>query len=295
MSDPDPRLLRRLLELRRFPSFEGAELEALAVLAENVGDAWYPDRAVIAAPGRLDAVHLVLSGAIDAGLARAGVHEVFGWLDVLAGRPLAAPARAVGETRTLRLAASDLGELLEDNFGLLAVALREQAGRVLAGWPQTAAVRRFAPAPPPPPGPLGFVERMIVLRQQPPFRLSRLDALAILAYESQEAIWPTGHVASRAGEAPRAAAFVLDGDLRAALPGAPPAPLGPGGAIGLLETLAGARHTATVTAVTPVRVLEVASSVIFDVLEDHPDLGLSMLETFARELLDAPPADTAAA
>ena len=298
MSDQDPGLLRRLLHLRRFPLFGGAELGPLAVLAENVAESWYPAGAVIAPPGRVEAIHLVLSGGIETGPARVGAREAFGWLDVLARRPLAAPAVAAGETRTLRLAASDLGELLEDNFGLLAVALRELAGRTLASRARSGPPHRPTPAAPPLPGPLGLVERMIVLRQRRPFTSARLDALAILAYESQETAWPAGHVVSRQGEPVRAAYFILDGELRVAPAGAAPAALGPGGMVGVLETLAGERHGATITAVTAVRALEVSSTAIFDVLEDHADLGLAMLETFAGELLDAaepaaPPAPAA--
>lgn len=287
----DPILLRRLIELRRFPLFAGAELAELATLAENVVEATYPSGAVIAAPERLEAVHLIVSGQIDAGPERFAAREAFGWLDVLARRPLAAAAVAVGETRTLRLAASDVGEILEDNFGLLVVALRELATRALAAQRTAPPPRRLAA---PPPGPLGLVERMIVLRQRTPFTSARLGALAILAYESQETIWPAGHVVSRSGEPARSACFILDGDLRAAPADQGPALLAPGSVVGVLESLAGVRHARSISAVTPVRALEIASTAIFDVLEDHPELGLSMLETFARELIDAAPAPAAA-
>jgi CRP-like cAMP-binding protein len=293
MSDHhDPLLLRRLLELRRFPLLAGAELSELATLAENIVLASYPSGAVIAPPGRIDAVHLILSGQIDAGPQRSGAHEAFGWLEVLARRPLAAPAVAVGETRTLRLAASELGEILEDNFGLLALALRELATRALAAQAAGPPVRRAGAAAPAAaaaamPGPLGLVERMIVLRQRTPFTSARLEALAILAYESEETTWPVGELVSRAGDPARAAYVILDGDLRATTADRGATLLGPGHVIGVLESLAGLRHDATIAVITPVRALEIASTVIFDVLEDHPDLGLAMLQTFAGELLDA--------
>jgi CRP-like cAMP-binding protein len=286
MSDHDPILLRRLLELRRFPLFGGAELAELATLAENVVETTYPSGAVVAPPGRVEAIHLILSGQLDAGPQRCGAREAFGWLEVLARRPLAAAAVAVGETRTLRLAASELGEILEDNFGLLAVALRELATRTLAEQDPGPLGRRAAAAPMA--SPLGLVERMTVLRQRTPFSSARLEALAILAYESQETTWPAGELVSRCGDPARAAYFILDGDLRATSPGRGSTLLGAGSVIGVLESLAGLRHSSTIAVVTPVRALEIASTVIFDVLEDHPDLGLAMLATFAGELLDAP-------
>ena len=63
--------------------------------------------------------------------------------------------------------------------------------------------------------------------------------------------------------------------------------LGPGSAVGLREGLANVRHAAAVEVVAPVRALEVTSSCIFDVLEDHTELGLSVIESLSAALLDA--------
>ena len=62
--------------------------------------------------------------------------------------------------------------------------------------------------------------------------------------------------------------------------------LRPGHAIGVLETLAGFPHIETFEATTPIRALTTQAATLFDVLEDHADFALSMLETFARALLD---------
>ncbi len=299
MSDHDPILLRRLLELRRFPLFAAAELAELAMLAENVVEASHESGAVVAAPPVPDAIHLILSGQIDAGAATHGAHGAFGLLEVLARRPLAAPAVAVGETRTLRLTGSDLREILEENFGLLQIAIRELAGRtlaerVVAPWaPRHAAVALGA-------SPLGLVERMIALRRQAPFapasrergadglaRTAPLEAIAILAHASKETTWPDGAVIARSGEPAHSACFILDGNVRVVRDGGEPYLLGPGGSIGVLEGLAGIGHVATVEVVAPVRALEIAGSIIFDVLEDHTELGLAVVEALAGGLLDA--------
>ena len=39
--------------------------------------------------------------------------------------------------------------------------------------------------------------------------------------------------------------------------------------------------------VSPVRALEISSSIIFDVIEDHTELGLAIIEALAGGLLDA--------
>jgi len=308
MSDHDPILLRRLIELRRFPMFAAAELAELATLAENVVELRHESGAVVSRSPVLDAIHLILAGGIEAGPARHGAFGAFGFLEVLARRPLGAPAVAVGDTRTLRLSASDLREILEDNYGLLLIAIRElAAGALRIGRSEAPGARSAAAAPTP--APLGLVERMVVLRRQFPFaratahaflpavshvvlpdglgRAAPLEAIAQIAHASKETTWPAGAVMVRAGDPARDAHFILDGNLRAVPQDRDPHLLGPGSAVGLLEGLAGGGHAATVEVVAPVRALEVPSSVIFDVLEDHPELGLSIIEALAASLLDA--------
>jgi len=308
MSEHDPLLLRRLIELRRFPMFAAAELGELATLAENVVEISHESGAVVARPPIPDAIHLILDGEVEAGAAKHGTHGAFGFLEVLARRPLAAPGVAVGDTRTLRLTASDLRDVLEDNHGLLLIAIRELVSRTLAAHRSEPASRRLAAATPAP-SPLGLVERMIVLRRQFPFappalyatlpaashvilldslgRAAPLEAIALLAHASRETTWPAGAVMARADEPARDAHFILDGNLRAVPADRDPYLLGPGTAIGLLEGLAGLRHPATIEVVAPVRALEIAGSLIFDVLEDHPELGLAIVEALATALLDA--------
>jgi CRP-like cAMP-binding protein len=300
MSDHDPVLLRRLLELRQFPMFAGAELGELAMLAENVREIWYPSGAVIARPPAADAIHLILSGQIDAGAQAHPAHRPFGVLEVLARRPLGAPAVAVGETRTLRLTAAELREVLEDNFGLMLITLRELAGRTLAAGPVRSAGAAGAASaaalagPASLASPLGLVERMIVLRRQLPFtsaapfgpQRAPLEAIAILAHASQETTWPAGAVMARSGEPSRHLRFLLDGAVRVTRDEGEPYLLGPGSSLGVLESLAGAPHAGTVEVVAPVRALEIASSVIFDVLEDHTELGFALIESLAGGLLD---------
>lgn len=300
MSDHDPILLRRLLELRRFPLFASAELGELAMLAENVSEVWHDAGALIARPSTLDAIHLILSGGIAAGSVAYGAHKAFGVLEVLARRPLAAPAVAVGETRTLRLTAPDLREVLEDNFGLLLITIRELAVRTLA-IREAGPLGRPLAASTPMAAPLGLVERMIVLRRMIPFvptpscrqppeahaRAAPLEAIAALAHATKETTWPAGAVMARSDEPPRDARIILDGNVRATRADRDPYLLGPGSSIGVLESLARVHHPATIEVVSPVRALEISSSIIFDVIEDHTELGLAIIEALAGSLLDA--------
>lgn len=283
MADVNPRLLRRMLMLRQFPMFATAELTELATIAENLVETAFSPGAVIAPAGaRLPGLHLVLEGKIEADRSW-GPREIFGELEAFAGREHAACAVAASETRTLLLSASDLAEIVEDNFGVLLAVVRDLAARLLATRPRARAIA----LPRVDPG-LGLVERLIALRQLAPFVGARLQGLAMLAHGSEEISWAPGVTVARAGELASGSALVLDGALRVEQPGGATSELAPGQAFGGLETLAGVGHTATLVAVAPVRALYSSATAIFDVLEDHPDIAMSMIGALARGLLDSP-------
>jgi CRP-like cAMP-binding protein len=323
MADVNPRLLRRMLLLRQFPMFATAELSELATIAENLVETEFAPGAVVAPAGaRLPGLYLVLDGRIHErgepggrdpassaswswGRARRGGHErgaskaedpagsagrswgpreIFGELEAFAGRDHAVRAVAATETRTLLLSASDLAEIVEDNFGVLIAVVRDLAARLLARRPRA----RVIALPRVDPG-LGLVERLIALRQLAPFVGARLQGLAMLAHSSEEVSWAPGATVARAGELASGFALVLDGALRAQEPGGATSELAPGQAFGGLETLAGVGHGATLVAAGPVRALYSSAAAIFDVLEDHPDIAMSMIGVFARGLLDSPP------
>ena len=284
----DPFILRRVLALRGFPMFQNAELAELVMLADNLGEATYVAGEIVAPAGvRLAAVHLVLEGAIAThapAQATWGPRHVFGALEVLARRELVTPAFAVGETHTLQLYSADVTEVLEENLGVLRATLRALAAGVAT---------QAAPADPPPPlglpenVPLGFVDRLLLLRRQPAFAGARLDALASLAHESEEVRFPAGTTLARAGEIATVAYVIVDGSVRARDDRGATRAYGPGDAIAPLEALAELRHERTLEADTPVRALQCTAAAIFDVIEDHTDLGLAMIRTFASRLADA--------
>ncbi len=67
--------------------------------------------------------------------------------------------------------------------------------------------------------------------------------------------------------------------------------LGPGDAVGTIEVLAEALQQETAEAVMPVRALQVSAASIFDVIEDHTELGLAVIASMAGELLLRPQRD----
>jgi CRP-like cAMP-binding protein len=276
MSDHSPFLMHRMLALRQFPLFAHADLSELAMVAENVVERSFATGGVVAPAERLTSLHLILDGQLEVGELQLGARSVHGSLEVAARRPARAPAIALAPTRTLELDASDYFEILEDNFGLLLATIRDLAARVI---PLGDLHRRFTV--PTSHGTVGLVERMILLRQHIPFSGARLEALAILAHAAVEARWAPGEILKRANARADGSLIIIEGAVRAG-----DRMLGPGHAIGVLETLAGIPHRETFEAATPVRALQSHAATILDVLEDHTDFALTILETFARALLD---------
>jgi CRP-like cAMP-binding protein len=271
----DPFVLRRVLWLRQFPWLGEAELPEVAMLAENLTEVRFAAGAVVApAHARPPAVHFVVEGELANATRTWGPRTIVGALEVLAKRPLVQEVVAVRESRTLQLAETDVAEILEENFGVLRAALRGLAH----GMPRTLA---RVIAPPPLADPLGFVDRLMLLRTQPAYGGARLDALAALAHASAEVRFAPGTQIVRLGEPAVASFVIIEGWLAG-----PDGDLGPGHAIAALETLADLPHPATLESRTAVRALESSAGAIFDVLEDHSDLGIAMLAGFAGALAD---------
>jgi CRP-like cAMP-binding protein len=282
MVDESPRVLRRVLALRTFDVLGTAELAELAMLAENMTEASFAAGSVIAPAGaRLRALHFIVEGEVATPRReRLGARRVFGVLDVFARRELAAPAVAVRDTRTFELQAADVREILDENFGVLRAMLRELAlrvvGRPLPATPWLGSLAR----------PLGFVDRLTLLRRQPMYASATFDALAMLAHASEEVAFLPGATIARAGDMATAVSTMIDGSVHASAEDGSIRNLGSGDSLAFLETLAVAPHSLTFEARTPVRALKQSSAAILDVLEDHTDLGLAMIGELARVLTE---------
>jgi len=272
--------IHRLLTLRQYPGFADAQLEELAVIAENVAEVSLPAGTIAAAAGRVPALQLVVEGRIECGDKTYGPRHVFGALEVIAGRSIKDPAIALVPTRVLQLAPADFANVLEDNFGLLSNVRRLLARRLLAAGPR-AYVRPRLPYVVRGES-LGLVDRLVLLRHQITFATGRIQALASLAQATREVRFEPGDHITRAGAPATASYVIIDGALRTH----DGRTLGPNDALGVVESLAESAYTITAEATTPVRALECPSISLFDVIEDHTELALSLIARLASELLD---------
>ncbi len=278
MLDVLPGSLRRVLALRQFAPLSSVDLAELAMVAENVAETTLlAGNRIVAQGARVRAVHLILDGKIEAAGQSWGPREVYGLLEVLARRPAAAPAIASVDTRVLRITAGDMREILEDNFGMLRAVLGDLSTRMLANgrtFGFGAPVASFGER-------MTLVERLIALRQHSPLAGGRLQALTAVAQILEQSRWETGDVVIPKGAPPDRMILVLDGALRAA-----GAVFGPGDSIGALEAFAGTPHSSEIVASAPTSALICPVVALIDILEDHGDLGLTMVSTLAKRLLD---------
>jgi CRP-like cAMP-binding protein len=273
-----------VLALRTFDVLGTAELAELAMLAENMTEASFRAGSVIAPAGaRLRALHFILDGEVATPRReRLGARRVFGVLDVFARRELAAPAIAVRDTRTFELQAADVKDILDENFGVLRALLHELARLVIGcSLPATPWIGSLS-------RPLGFVDRLTLLRQQPMYATATFDALAMLAHAAEEVAFLPGATIARAGDTADTVYTVIEGGVHATAADGSTRNFGSGDSVAFFETLAVAPHSRTFEARTPVRALKQSSAAILDVIEDHTDLGLAMIGELARILTESP-------
>jgi hypothetical protein len=133
--------------------------------------------------------------------------------------------------------------------------------------------------------PLDVVEVIFFLRRMPAFGNGSVNALSTMAQHARELRLPAGHTIWRAGDPVSANLLVVSGVLLAtAATGTFRA--GPGAPVGGLDTLARSdtRWYDLVTE-TPLVALEIGAEELFDIFEDHHELGMDFLALMSGDLL----------
>ncbi|HEY4055314.1 MAG TPA: cyclic nucleotide-binding domain-containing protein, partial [Kofleriaceae bacterium] len=116
----------------------------------------------------------------------------------------------------------------------------------------------------------------------------RIEALAALSQSADEVRVPARTELATAGDPVNAVTIILEGTAQVIRPDGQYI-LGPGNSIGAIESLGEIALTASVTTLTPVRALKFPNTALLDVLEDHTDLALAMVERLAATLLEQSP------
>ena len=261
MTETDPLLLRRMLALRRFPMFRTVELAEVTLVAENAVERTFAPGAAVP-----PALHLIVEGEVATTERSYPAGEIFGGLHVLAQRELTARAVAVRTTHTLEVRAQDVLEVLEESPGVMRATIRDLAALVASrGGLELGTIDI------PRGDPLGFVERLTILRRCAPFAGAHADGLAQLAHSCDEIRFAAGAMLARAGELASTAFIRLDS----------------GEPVAALEMLGELPHRHTIEAPAPLRALALPAATMYEAIEDHTDLGIAIIKTLAGQLLSA--------
>lgn len=108
--------------------------------------------------------------------------------------------------------------------------------------------------------------------------------LQIIARASKEVSHKADAVIAREGERGIGLFLILEGECKVTIGGKTKARLGPGDFFGEVALLDGGPRTATVSTVTPVRLIGITGWVFRGLLMEHPSIALKTLEAVAGRL-----------
>lgn len=108
--------------------------------------------------------------------------------------------------------------------------------------------------------------------------------LQVISRASKEVTHKQGTVIAREGERGIGLFMILEGECRISIGGKTKATLGPGDFFGEVALLDGGPRTATVTAMTLVKLIGITGWVFRGLLMEHPAIALKTLEAVAGRL-----------
>lgn len=108
--------------------------------------------------------------------------------------------------------------------------------------------------------------------------------LAIIARASKVVVHKEGTVIAREGERGVGLFLILEGQCVVTIGGKTKAKLGPGDFFGEVALLDGGPRTATVTALSPLKLVGITGWVFRGLLMEHPSIALKTLEAVAGRL-----------
>ncbi|MDB4941645.1 MAG: hypothetical protein JWP97_1179 [Labilithrix sp.] len=266
---------------------------AAARLAPNMTDVRLAAGEVLYRPGDPPDAHwFVVSGAIRLEAEGhpswvLGERSLVGTMDISLDRPRTRTAIAERNSFLLRLPAGDWLDMLEDNFQLTQRALEGLGEFVNATRVELDPFTYDAdggPNAPIPEGPLGFVDRVLLLRSLPLFRGGEMQALANLAELAHVRQLAPGEVLVERGRAAPMLAVVLAGEVDAQREDRRRAQhYGPGTLVFGGAAVAGRDLGYEVRATAATRILEIGREDFLDVLEEHFQLARSVLRGLVAE------------
>lgn len=206
----------------------------------------------------------------------------------LSGRAAVASVVALTDVSCFTLDVRDVYDLFEDHFPLLRSSIREISRTILAETkgqlelPFTfAATRRPIPTTK---KEFDLVDRLFFLRRMLAFPHVSVDGMASVARQLRTRVFAPGEPIWKRGEPAIDVTMVVRGDVEAASDADRLVHEG-GGPVGGLEVFAQAPRWFDLTAKTEVVVLQTTYDAIFDMFEEHTEMGKDLVATLAGTVL----------
>lgn len=111
--------------------------------------------------------------------------------------------------------------------------------------------------------------------------------LSVIARAAKAVSHPANTVIAKEGQRGIGLFLILEGQAKVTIGGKTKAKLGPGEFFGEVALLDGGPRTATVTSMTPVKLLGITGWVFRGLLQEHPSIALKTLESVAGRLRSA--------
>lgn len=282
----------RVLLLRSVENFLGLDEDAITRLAEHARHRAYRKGDVITEEGaEQESIHIVVAGEVSL-ILKNGVQTMSpgGGFGVLSAMAYAKSRRAVAaaDTRTLEVPVPAFRVAMEENFSLLRNALRMIGQTML----QKRGSLPAEPAHPPSVDPgvrferaKTLAERLVELREGP-FESMNLDALIDMARRMIECRFPAGHDFWAAGD-PSTYSFHVDyGRVHCTAADGSTMDVGNNFTLGVMDVFASQPRSYAARAVTDIIGYRISYEDFSIILEMHPQVGLELLRSFSRVLLE---------
>jgi CRP-like cAMP-binding protein len=292
---PATDLTSRLLYLRGIPVLASVAPSDLVALAGSLAERTFAAGETVAREeDPPNGVHLVTSGRVKLSRKGRAIGAVeapasIGLHPLVARSPDGVGAVAETDASTLEVDAETLAELVEDHPQILTALLESVAKYNLAQRKKAPSDIFYKAGAVPlatvPVRPLDVVELIFFLRRMPAFRSASVNALSTLAQQVNEVRLPAGHTLWRIGDPIATNLLIVSGVVRATSPEGTFRG-GPGAPIGGLDTLARSEERwYDLVTETPLIALEVGPEDLFDIFEDHHDMGMEFLAMLSGDLL----------
>lgn len=299
MAEPVTNRVEREIFLRAFVRGTRAPEAVVQQFTGSLVEQRVPRGAVLFRAGEPgDHIHYVVSGRVEvrdpSGRAAPwsfGPRSAIGGIDVAQGQPYSRTAVAVEDAILFRIHCDDYFEILEDNFEFA----KSLIGFLFRGVEELARPLPPEVVYPDQAGPgelaglsgrrgLGLIERVLVLRAAAPLARIRLQVLVRLAQEARERRLAAGEALFEPGQGTGALWLVAHGCVVGERRDPPlAARFGPGQMVLPYAAIAQVEAPYRAAAAVPSLVLALGREELWDVMEDHAEVGRALLAHAARE------------